>query len=271
MPTDPLRLMCVLAHPDDESMGVGATLAKYADEGVEISLVTATRGERGWGGPADEYPGAEALGRIRQAELLEAAKVLGICHVEFLDYLDGDLDQADPLEAAAKIAASIRRERPQIVITFEPFGAYGHPDHIAISQLTTAATVLAADPTFQNDTTIPHRVSKLYYSIVSKALYDAWLGTFGDINMPVDGVTRGAVAWVDWAITTQIDGASYWRKAWEAVCCHKSQLSGLGDLERLTNEQQAAVWGDQAFYRAFSLVNGGRKLETDLFEGLRRS
>lgn len=97
--TTPLKLMCVLAHPDDESLGMGGTLAKYAAEGVETYLVTATRGERGWFGEEKDYPGPEALGKMREAELLNAAKELGIREVNFLDYMDGDLDQANASEA----------------------------------------------------------------------------------------------------------------------------------------------------------------------------
>ena len=86
-----LRLMCVMAHPDDESLGVGATLARYRAEGVEIHLVTATRGERGWFGAPDGNPGLEELGKVREAELREAARVLGLASLAFLDYIDGEL------------------------------------------------------------------------------------------------------------------------------------------------------------------------------------
>ena len=89
---DNLKLLAVLAHPDDESLGNGGVLAKYADEGVEVYLVTATRGERGWFGRPEDYPGPAALGEIRERELLEAADILGIREVSFLDYRDGELD-----------------------------------------------------------------------------------------------------------------------------------------------------------------------------------
>src|SRR5689334_24034631 len=110
--SEPLRLMCILAHPDDESLGTGGTLAKYAAEGIETYLVTATRGERGWTGDPAAYPGLEGLGKIREQELLGATKILGMRELHFLDYIDGDLDQADVVEAAAKIATHIRRIRP---------------------------------------------------------------------------------------------------------------------------------------------------------------
>jgi LmbE family N-acetylglucosaminyl deacetylase len=162
--TDQLKLMCVLAHPDDESLGNGGVHAKYAAEGVETYLVTATRGERGWFGDEAEYPGLEALGKIREAELLAAASVLGIHRVEFLDYIDGELDQAHPAEVIAKIVGHLRRIQPQVVITFGPDGGYGHPDHIAICQFATAAIVEAASATslYHRDLA-PHCVSKLYY------------------------------------------------------------------------------------------------------------
>ncbi len=121
--TNQLKLMCVLAHPDDESLGTGGILAKYATEEVETYLVTATRGERGWFGDESDYPGLEALGKIREAELLAAASVLGIRRVDFLDYIDGDLDQASPAEAVAKIVGHLRRVRPDVVVTFDPTGS----------------------------------------------------------------------------------------------------------------------------------------------------
>jgi LmbE family N-acetylglucosaminyl deacetylase len=136
-----LTLMCVLAHPDEESLGMGGTLAKYGAEGIETYLVTATRGQRGWWGDKKENPGLEAVGRVREAELRCAAQALGIRDVQILDYVDGDLDQADAGEVTHKIVRHIRRVRPDVVATFAPEGAYGHPDHIAISQLATAAVV----------------------------------------------------------------------------------------------------------------------------------
>ncbi len=271
--TDPLKLMCILAHPDDESLGMGGTLAKYAAEGVETYLVTATRGERGWFGDEKDYPGLEALGRTREAELLAAANVLGIRDVKLLDYVDGDLDRAAPGEAVAKIVGHLRRVKPHVVITFAPEGAYGHPDHIAISQFTTAAVVCAADPNYidSNGHNPPasHCVSKLYYMAWPKDKWAAYQAAFGDLVMRVDGVERRAAPWPDWAITTIIDTQAYWPTVWRAVACHRTQLSEYSRLENLPEEHHRGLWGSQEYYRAFSSVNGGRKLETDLFEGLR--
>jgi LmbE family N-acetylglucosaminyl deacetylase len=114
--------MCILAHPDDESLGTGSTLAKYALEGIEITLVTATSGERGWNGDEQDFPGLEELGKLREAELHCAAEKLGIRQVSFMDYIDGEVDQADPTQAVAKIVTHIRQVRPEVVVTFSPDG-----------------------------------------------------------------------------------------------------------------------------------------------------
>jgi LmbE family N-acetylglucosaminyl deacetylase len=252
--------MCVLAHPDDESLGTGATLAKYWREGIETSVVTATRGERGRYGDAPESPGPEIVGRAREAELRAAAAELGVREVVLLDYRDGDLDRVPAAEAAAKIASHIRRLRPHVVITFAPDGAYGHPDHIAISQFTGAAIVLAADT---------HRVSKLYYMVHSETRWATYQTALKKLGMKVDGVDRAAVAWPEWEITTALDAVDGWQTVWRAVQCHKTQMSIYKNMGTLPVQDQEQLWGRQEFYRAFSLVNSGRTRETDLFEGLR--
>ena len=266
--SEPLRLMCVLAHPDDESLGTGGALAKYAVEGVETYLVTATRGERGWQGAAEDNPGLAGLGAIREAELRAAAGALGLRELHFLDYIDGDLDQADPAEAIARIAAHIRRVRPHVVITFGPAGGTGHPDHIAISQFTTAACVAAANASYAGDLS-PHSVSKLYYLTISRALADAYIAVFGDLMMHVDGVARRGVIDEDWAITTWLDTGPYEDTVWKAVFCHTSQLPAYSRLEHVPAQYKRVIWREQTFYRAFSMVNGGRAVERDLFDGLR--
>src|SRR5262245_58610291 len=144
------RLMAVLAHPDDESLGCGGTLAKYASEGVETFLLTATRGDsgryRGYPPGDPQHPGRAKLASIRETELQAAADVLGIHEVSWLDYRDQELDRADPREITTTIAGHLRRVRPDVVLTFAADGGYGHPDHIAISQFTAAGIVAAADP-----------------------------------------------------------------------------------------------------------------------------
>ena len=271
MVTDSLRLMCIFAHPDDETLGSGGTVAKYAAEGAEVYLVTATRGERGWFGAEQDNPGLEALGRLREAELHAAARTLGLREVALLDYVDGDLDQADHAEVVAKIVSHLRRVRPQVVITFPPDGSYGHPDHIAISQFTQAAIVCAADATYGDAQQLPsHRVSKLYYMVDARALVDFFESLMGgSITMPVDGVERRQVAWDEWAVTTRIDASDYWRTVVQAILCHRTQLPSLGSAVDWPEETHRKLWSAGTFYRVFSLVNGGRTVERDLFDGLR--
>lgn len=145
---DELKLMCVFAHPDDKTLGAGGILARYAAQGVETYLLTATRGERGWYDRKDDYPGKEALSKIREAELCAAAEALGLMDMRFSDYIDGDLDRADPNRAVEKIVHHLRRVRPQVVVTFDPSRAYGHPDHIAICQFTSTDLVVAAESAY---------------------------------------------------------------------------------------------------------------------------
>ena len=263
---DPLKLLFVYAHPDDETLGTGGVTAKYAAEGVEVYLVTATRGERGWFGEETDNPGLTKLGRLREAELHAAAKILGIREVNFLDYIDGDLDQADHNEVIGKIVAHLRRIRPQVVVTFGPDGAYGHPDHIAICQFTQAAILCAADSSYGDGP--PHRVAKFYYTVDRVELAKALEPYFGIISMTIDGVERKQVVWEDWAITTWVDCDGYWRQAWQAAQCHQTQLPSLGDIVKVADKIAPVAWGTQTFYRVFSLVNAGRKVEHDLFEGL---
>ncbi|MEK7310806.1 MAG: PIG-L deacetylase family protein [Chloroflexota bacterium] len=268
--TESLKLMCILAHPDDESMGTGGVLAKYASAGVATYLVTATRGERGWNGPEEDNPGLEALGKMREAELIEAASVLGLHEVSHLDYVDGDLDQADPRQAIAKITQFIRRVRPQVVVTFSPDGAYGHPDHIAISQFTQAAIVCAADAGYIDPQAAqPHRVSKFYYMVESESLVQAVRSIMGGISMEVDGVNRRHFGWPEWAITTRIDATAHWRTVVKAILCHRSQIPSLPGFNEWGDDLHKKIWGPGNFYRVFSLVNGGRRVEDDFFEGLR--
>lgn len=267
--TDQMKLMCVLAHPDDESLGVGGILAKSADEGVTTSLLTATRGERGWFGREDEYPGPDRLAARREEELQAAAAELGLHEVSLLGYEDGRLDQADPQAAIGEIAAHVRRFRPQVVVTFGPFGSYGHPDHIAVCQLTTAAVVAAAAPGDGDLEHPPHAVSKLYYFVETRDLFDAYEEVFGELVMEIDGEVRRAPGWPPWAITTRIDSVDCWRQVWRAVACHRSQLPGYQAILDLPEERLKGLWATQSFYRAFSRVNGGRAVERDLFAGLR--
>lgn len=270
--TEPLRLLLVFAHPDDESMGMGGTLAKYAEEGVETYYLCASRGERGWFGPEEQNPGLSALGQLRTKELENAVRELGMKGLYFLDTIDGEVDQADHAEAIRRIVTHIRRIKPQVVVTFPPDGNYGHPDHIAAGQFTSAAIVCAADSSYQDaDSLPPHRVLKLYYMVDSENFINLVAPFLGDMTFPVDRQLRGEIAWKEWMITTRIDMAEYCHAAWRAIQCHQSQLPSIGRLAEMHEDAGAAVLAMQGtFYRAFSLVNGGRETEKDLFEGVRQ-
>jgi LmbE family N-acetylglucosaminyl deacetylase len=268
--------MAVLAHPDDESLGVGGTLAKYASEGIDVFLLTATRGDGGryrgipQGDP--QHPGSSALGKIRETELRAAASVLGISEVALLDYQDGQLDRANAREVITAIATHLRRVQPDVVISFGPDGAYGHPDHIAISQFTTAAIAAAAFPGFpdpDNADSHAHAVSKFYYIAWPSSTWSAYQAAFRKLVSTVDGIERQAVPWPDWEITSVIDTRSSWSTVWRAISCHESQVTAYEALKNLSAKDHEALWGAQSFYRVFSIVNGGRKRETDLLDGIR--
>lgn len=265
-----MRLLVIFAHPDDESMGMGGTLAKYSAEGVETYYVCASRGERGWCGPEEQNPGLDAIGKIREKELTAAVKELGMKGLYFLDYIDGEVDQADHTEAIEKIVGHIRRIEPQVVVTFPPDGNYGHPDHIAIGQFTSAAVVCAADASYQDSQNLPpHRVSKLYYMVDSENFINLIAPVMGELTFPVGDQLRGEIAWKEWMVSTRIDMAEHCSTAWRAIQCHQSQLPSLGAMAEMPEDTAIAFLAMQGtFYRALSLVNGGRKLETDLFEGI---
>jgi LmbE family N-acetylglucosaminyl deacetylase len=256
--------MAVLGHPDDESLGIGGTLAKYASEGVETFLLSATRGDGGRYGehrPGDaQHPGAAALGEIRERELRAAASVLGVRDVAFLDYRDQQLDRAAPRDAIAAIAEHLRRVRPDVVITFGPDGAYGHPDHIAIGQFTTAAVVAAREPA----------IAKLYYIAWAASTWASYQRAFKKLTSMVDGIERQVVPWPDWEITTVLDTRPFADTVWRAIACHESQMSAYTQLRHLPRADYETLLGVQSFYRVFSTVNGGRARETDLFEGIPR-
>ena len=229
--TTELKLLAVFAHPDDESMGMGGTLAKYAAQRVKTYLLCASRGEQGWFGPEEQNPGPGMLSQIRTKELENAVQELGMKELHFLDYVDGDVDQADHAEAVAKIVWYIRYIKPQIVVTFPPDGNYGHPDHIAVGQFASAAIICAADSSYVDLERLPsHRVLKLYYMVDSESFINLITPFMSDMTFPVDNQRRGEIAWKEWMITTRINMAEYCSAALRAIRCHQSQLPSLGHL-----------------------------------------
>lgn len=173
------RLLVVLAHPDDESFGMGGTLAHYAELGVAVHLVCATRGEAG---TVDEefLAGYKSIAQLRETELRCAAKALGLASLSFLDYRDSGMAGSPdnhhgqafvnaPLhEVAEKVVRHIRRIRPQVVLTFDPVGGYHHPDHIAIHKATLRAFEAAPDEGSFPGAGKAFAPEMLYYNAISR-------------------------------------------------------------------------------------------------------
>jgi N-acetyl-1-D-myo-inositol-2-amino-2-deoxy-alpha-D-glucopyranoside deacetylase len=173
-------LLSILAHPDDESFGMGGTLAKYASKDVDVYLICATRGEAGEVDP--EYlEGYSSIAELREKELRCAVNELGIHPAILLGYRDsgmtGSKDNSHPRalinasldQVAGEIAQVIRRLKPQVVLTFDPIGGYRHPDHIFIHQAATKAYFLAASPDFVSDLP-PYQAARLYYHTIPRFL-----------------------------------------------------------------------------------------------------
>ena len=177
---DNRRMLVILAHPDDESFPLGGTLAKYAAQGVQITLVCATRGEKGINGLEPEE-----TARLREAELRAAASKLGISEVRFLGLVDGEVAQADGNHIVSMLTNLMRRIRPEVVITFGPDGISGHPDHVTVSRLVTQAYDQALRSTFLSLT------SRLFYISPSEATQQ------GCGVVPAQEVAGGPVAMID--------------------------------------------------------------------------
>jgi len=274
------KILSVLAHPDDESFGMGGTLALYAAQGVEVHLVCATRGEAGEVGP--EYlQGHESIGELREAELRCAAMHLGLAGVYFLDYRDSgmtgspdnghpnSLFQAPLDEVAVKIAHYIRNIKPQVVLTFDPIGGYRHPDHIAVHQATVKAFHLAGDPGFASDHP-PFQASKLYYHTISRRflrLSVRILRLFGKDpsrwgkNQDIDLTT---LAIDDFPVNAQINYRSVETRKSAASFCHASQ-GGAGFAKGPLQLVAHLIGGKDQFMRAYPPPRPGER-ETDLFD-----
>ena len=158
----PARLLLIYAHPDDESFGVAGMARMYADRGADIALVTATRGDAGGAG-APPLCSRDALPALREAELREAAQIVGIGHVTVLDYLDKRLAEAPSDKIRRELVTAIRRHRPHVVITFDPDGVNLHPDHVAISRFAFDAVTAAGDLRWYPDAGEAHCVPRLLW------------------------------------------------------------------------------------------------------------
>ncbi|WP_018657019.1 PIG-L family deacetylase [Actinomadura flavalba] len=271
MATPPLTLMAVHAHPDDEVLGTGGLLARSAAEGVRTVLVTCTGGEQG-DAPGGIKPGEAghdpaAVAALRRTELAASAKLLAIDHVELLGYRDSGMagwdGNGDPLaftnvpvaDAAARVAELMERYRPQVVVTYDENGGYGHPDHIQAHR----AAVAAAEATGIPD--------KLYYTAVPRSGVRAMFeqARAAGIDMGADLPDDFGVP--DELITTVLDVAVHADTKRDALLAHASQRDSVF-LLGLPEEIQRMVFSFEAFTRATSRV-AAPDAEDDVFAGLR--
>jgi N-acetyl-1-D-myo-inositol-2-amino-2-deoxy-alpha-D-glucopyranoside deacetylase len=274
-------LLAVLAHPDDESFGMGGTLALYASRGVEVHLVCATRGEVGDVDP-ELLKGFDSIAQLRESELRCAAGHLGLAGVHFLDFRDsgmpGSPDNKHPQalafqpldEVAANVVCYIRDLKPQVVLTFDPFGGYGHPDHIAIQRATALAFERAGDPEFAPQSgpayaperlyfhTMPHGFIKLAVRLMPLFGRDPKkFGTNKDVDLT-------EIAAQDFPIHARINIRSVLEKKEKAGACHASQGGGMGGGGVISLFMRLFA-GTEAFMQVHPAVKPGAKIARDLF------
>ncbi len=275
-------LLAVLAHPDDESFGMGGTLALYARKGCDVYLVCATRGEAG---AADEehLNGFDSVAEMRESELRCAAGILGLKGVHFLDYRDsgmpGSADNQHPdaqirhpvEEVAGKVVGHIRALKPEVVLTFDPIGGYRHPDHIHIHQATVLAFEKAADPSFHPEAGEPFAPGALYFHTFPRWFLRLattllrllgkdprkW-GRNGDIDLQ-------AIAEVHFPTHAKIDIRSVLDEKEAASVCHSSQ--GGRQMRRGVIGWFTRLMGEHEDYmRAYPPVGKGERVRRDLFD-----
>jgi LmbE family N-acetylglucosaminyl deacetylase len=280
-------LMAVFAHPDDESFGIGGTLARYgADPDVRVVLVCATRGEAGEiSDPHLATP--ERLGEVRERELRCACQKLGVDALYFLDYRDSGmagtpenqhpqaLAQADLDQAVGKIVGHIRRERPDVLVTFDENGGYGHPDHIAIHYHAREAFSAAADPARYPEQIeaglAPHQARKLYFTAIPSRFFRdvaAKMQAMG-LEIPERYLKRveDGMGLPDDACTTDIFVQDFWETKQAAIQCHATQINPDSVFALLPPDIMRELQAWECFQLAESYV-GGDGDRHDLLTGL---
>ncbi len=278
-----LSILAVYAHPDDEQ-GVSGSLAKYARQGVNTTILCATRGEVGEIAPGvDATP--ETLGQVREAEMRCAAAKIGVRHLYMLDYRDSGMDgtpenndprslcQADLRDVAAHVTRAVREQKPQVMIAFDAWGGYGHPDHIQMHKAALMAFWMAGDaryfPEQLADGLQTWAPQKLYFHAWPRSRFHAfaeYLESRGE--EPPDwlaGFTLRALP--DQVITTRIDVHEFVNLKVESLMCHASQLGPNTMFRRIPE----ALWHDTLKTETFMLAEsrtGRAGDETDVFEGI---
>jgi N-acetyl-1-D-myo-inositol-2-amino-2-deoxy-alpha-D-glucopyranoside deacetylase len=270
----PRTLLAVFAHPDDEAFGTGGTLAHYAGEGVRVALVCATRGEVG--GIADpSLATPETLGEVREAELRCAAQALGISEVIFLGYRDsgmaGTPENDDPHalvnapadKVVAQLVGIIRRLRPQVVVTFEPHGGYGHPDHIAIHHHTVAAFHAAADPARYPDQGHPWQPARLFYTAIPRSFFLEMRDRLEALGVDTSEFSRfeeSGAGWPDDQVHVTLDVAGTIEAKWAALQCHRTQFGPDNFFRRLPEDMLKEMMSREHFALAWPAPEPGLRL-----------
>ena len=271
------KLLGIYAHPDDEGT-MGGALLYYSTQGAETGLVYATRGEVGEiADPALATP--ENLGQVREGEMRAAAEVLGVHNLWFLDYRDsgmagtpeneapGAFVRVSAAEVVGKLVAIIRQFRPQVIVTFDESGAYGHPDHIAIYRHTTSAFHAAADAVQYPELGPAHSVSKLYYSAFPRSAVRAiadWMrsqnyeGSFSGMDPEKMGIPDELISvWLDvgpWQETKD--------RSWSM---HRTQMGSASFMAELPEEIKSKWRSYECYQLAASRVGPDIEGENDLF------
>ncbi|KOG56808.1 1D-myo-inositol 2-acetamido-2-deoxy-alpha-D-glucopyranoside deacetylase [Streptomyces griseoflavus] len=287
------RLLLVHAHPDDESINNGATMAKYADEGALVTLVTCTRGEEGEVIPPELAHLApdrdDTLGPYRAEELAAAMAALGVTDHRFLGgagrYRDsgmmgapqngrpGAFWGADLDEAAGHLVAVVREVRPQVLVTYDDNGGYGHPDHIKAHRVAMRAADLAADPAFRPELGAPHRIAKIYWNRNPRSAVEAGFARLRAAGLSFPGVAGvddvpGVVD--DAVVTASITGGERYGAAKSAAMrAHATQIAVEGPFFALSNDLGQPLFATEHYQlvRGTSGAAEGER-EDDLFAGV---
>jgi LmbE family N-acetylglucosaminyl deacetylase len=273
----PLTLMAVHAHPDDEATGTGGVLARAAAEGMRTVLVTCTDGRCG-DGPGGVKPGEPghdpaAVVALRQAELEESCAVLKVSDLELLGYADsgmmgwatndapGSFWKTPVDDAAARLAELMERYQPDVVVTYDENGFYGHPDHIQAHRITMAAVAATGIPAKVYWTTVP-RDKMAEFGRLMRELGADWDEPDPDADGP-----EPEIGLPDAEITTWVDTAEYGSQKYKALAAHASQGENIFFL-RMGEEMFTEVMGLETFLRVQD-TTGAALPEDDLFAGLR--
>ena len=261
-------LMMVGAHPDDESI-IGGTLARYAAQGVRVIVVAATRGEAGTiFDPSVATP--DTIAQVREQELRCACEVLGAEPPRILSCADGAVQLCE--EAALEpLVRLMRQERPQVVVTFGPDGIYGHPDHVAVSRLTTRAWHLAGDPTafpaHFAEGLAPFQPARLFYFGLSRSTVEHWK-QYADLKVELNGQLLEFAGIPDEQITLSLDNTPYLEQKLRAWACHRSQANPNAPRQRMPEEEQRRFMAIEHFVLAAGVPLDPSRQGYDLFAGL---